>query len=109
MKASANTRGLACSVGGWKCDNRRGDVAAFGRIVWGGVCHQDIESIELNEGMSGPYSQSSGGHYGIFGLPGLNTAGGICSCKWRASYNDVCAVFKLKISKSSDKSLSNKR
>jgi hypothetical protein len=48
MKANTNTHDLACSVGGWKYDNRRGDVAAFGRIVWDGVCHQDMVSIELN-------------------------------------------------------------
>ena len=45
---ATNTRDLACAVGGWKCDDGRGDVAAFGRIMWDGVCHQNMESMELN-------------------------------------------------------------
>jgi hypothetical protein len=55
MKASTNTRDLAY--------NRRADCV--------GVCHQNMESIELNEGMSGPYSQSSVGQLMVFSVAWL--------------------------------------
>ena len=47
-EANTNTRDLACAVGGWKCGYGRRNVAASGWVMWDGVCHQNMESIELN-------------------------------------------------------------